>query len=73
MVKNKKKIKFLLFFPNSSYYSFYRIHCFDGVAAVLFVAALSGYDCCLVEDKYSVSVVHLCLTIDYSLEQVSLV
>lgn len=32
-----------------------RIHCFDNVAAVLFVAALSGYDCCLVEDKYSVS------------------
>ncbi|KAI9349984.1 guanine nucleotide binding protein, alpha subunit [Pilaira anomala] len=29
------------------------IHCFDNVAAVLFVAALSGYDCCLVEDKYS--------------------
>lgn len=34
---------------------FLRIHCFDNVAAVLFVAALSGYDCCLVEDKYSVS------------------
>ena len=32
-----------------------RIHCFDNVAAILFVAALSGYDCCLVEDKYSVS------------------
>ncbi|KAI8636996.1 guanine nucleotide binding protein, alpha subunit [Parasitella parasitica] len=29
------------------------MHCFDNVAAVLFVAALSGYDCCLVEDKYS--------------------
>ncbi|KAK4508942.1 uncharacterized protein ATC70_013215 [Mucor velutinosus] len=29
------------------------IHCFDNVAAVLFVAALSGYDCCLVEDRYS--------------------
>ncbi|KAI8075830.1 guanine nucleotide binding protein, alpha subunit [Gilbertella persicaria] len=29
------------------------IHCFDNVAAILFVAALSGYDCCLVEDKYS--------------------
>lgn len=29
------------------------IHCFDNVAAILFVAALSGYDCCLVEDQYS--------------------
>ncbi|RCH89300.1 hypothetical protein CU097_000329, partial [Rhizopus azygosporus] len=29
------------------------IHCFDNVAAILFVVALSGYDCCLVEDKYS--------------------
>ncbi|KAI8991299.1 guanine nucleotide-binding protein alpha-2 subunit [Mycotypha africana] len=29
------------------------IHCFDNVSAVLFVAALSGYDSCLVEDRYS--------------------
>ncbi|KAI8978150.1 guanine nucleotide binding protein, alpha subunit [Pilobolus umbonatus] len=29
------------------------IHCFDNVTAVLFVVALNGYDCCLVEDKYS--------------------
>ncbi|KAG1191085.1 hypothetical protein G6F36_002607 [Rhizopus arrhizus] len=29
------------------------IHCFDNVAAILFVVALSGYDSCLVEDKYS--------------------
>lgn len=31
------------------------IHCFEGVTAVLFIVALSGYDCCLVEDKDSVS------------------
>ncbi|KAK0553602.1 Guanine nucleotide-binding protein alpha-2 subunit [Tilletia horrida] len=29
------------------------IHCFEGVTAVLFLVALSGYDCCLVEDKDS--------------------
>ncbi|KAF9080440.1 hypothetical protein BGX23_002157 [Mortierella sp. AD031] len=27
------------------------IHCFEGVTAVLFMAAISGYDQCLVEDK----------------------
>ncbi|KAG0050502.1 hypothetical protein BGZ83_004699 [Gryganskiella cystojenkinii] len=27
------------------------IHCFEGVTAVLFLAAISGYDQCLVEDK----------------------
>lgn len=31
------------------------IHCFEGVTAVLFLVALSGYDSCLVEDKDSVS------------------
>ncbi|KAI9311479.1 guanine nucleotide binding protein, alpha subunit [Dichotomocladium elegans] len=29
------------------------IHCFDNVASVLFVVAVSGYDCCLVEDHDS--------------------
>ncbi|KAF9910317.1 hypothetical protein EC991_006816 [Linnemannia zychae] len=27
------------------------IHCFEGVTAVLFMAAISGYDQCLIEDK----------------------
>lgn len=31
------------------------IHCFENVASVLFVVAVSGYDCCLVEDRDSVS------------------
>lgn len=31
------------------------IHCFEGVTAVLFMAAISGYDQCLVEDKDAVS------------------
>lgn len=35
----------------------YRIHCFEGVTAVLFTVAISGYDACLVEDKDSVSFV----------------
>jgi len=30
------------------------IHCFEGVTAVLFLAAISGYDQCLVEDKDAV-------------------
>ncbi|GAB5588845.1 hypothetical protein Unana1_03745 [Umbelopsis nana] len=29
------------------------IHCFEGVTAVLFTVAISGYDACLVEDKDS--------------------
>ncbi|KAF9430935.1 hypothetical protein BGZ76_000647 [Entomortierella beljakovae] len=29
------------------------IHCFEGVTAVLFIVAISGYDQCLVEDKDS--------------------
>ncbi|KAJ8655346.1 hypothetical protein O0I10_009035 [Lichtheimia ornata] len=29
------------------------IHCFENVASVLFVVAVSGYDCCLVEDRDS--------------------
>ncbi|KAH8918590.1 guanine nucleotide binding protein, alpha [Atractiella rhizophila] len=29
------------------------IHCFDGVTAILFVVAISGYDQCLIEDKDS--------------------
>ncbi|CAO3591793.1 unnamed protein product [Absidia cylindrospora] len=29
------------------------IHCFENVASVLFVVAISGYDCCLAEDKDS--------------------
>ena len=29
------------------------IHCFENVTAVLFLVALSGYDCCLAEDKDS--------------------
>jgi hypothetical protein len=33
----------------------HRIHCFEGVTAVLFTVAISGYDACLVEDKDSVS------------------
>lgn len=32
------------------------IHCFENVASILFVVAVSGYDCCLVEDRDSVSV-----------------
>ena len=31
------------------------VHCFEGVQCLLFVAALSGYDQCLVEDKAAVS------------------
>ena len=30
------------------------IHCFEGVHCLMFVAALSGYDQCLVEDKTAV-------------------
>lgn len=33
------------------------VHCFEGVHCLLFVAALSGYDQCLVEDKTAVSLV----------------
>ena len=32
------------------------VHCFEGVHCLLFVAALSGYDQCLVEDKTAVSI-----------------
>lgn len=32
------------------------VHCFEGVHCLLFVAALSGYDQCLVEDKTAVRV-----------------
>lgn len=32
------------------------VHCFEGVHCLMFVAALSGYDQCLVEDKTAVSV-----------------
>ena len=35
------------------------VHCFEGVHCLLFVAALSGYDQCLVEDKTSVSFLSL--------------
>ena len=31
------------------------IHCIEGVTAVLFLVAISGYDQCLVEDKDAVS------------------
>lgn len=31
------------------------IHCFEGVQTLLFLAALSGYDQCLVEDQTAVS------------------
>lgn len=31
------------------------VHCFEGVHCLLFVAAMSGYDQCLVEDKTAVS------------------
>lgn len=31
------------------------VHCFEGVHCLMFVAALSGYDQCLVEDKTAVS------------------
>ena len=34
------------------------IHCFEGVHCLMFVAALSGYDQCLVEDKTAVCRVH---------------
>ena len=34
------------------------IHCFEGVHCLMFVAALSGYDQCLVEDKTAVRSVH---------------
>lgn len=33
----------------------FRIHCFEGVTAIMFIVAISGYDACLVEDKDSVS------------------
>ncbi len=32
------------------------VHCFEGVHCLMFVAALSGYDQCLVEDKTAVSI-----------------
>lgn len=32
------------------------IHCFEGVNALLFLVAISGYDQCLAEDKDGVSV-----------------
>ena len=32
------------------------VHCFEGVHCLMFVAALSGYDQCLVEDKTAVCV-----------------
>ena len=35
------------------------VHCFEGVHCLLFVAALSGYDQCLVEDKTAVSRVRI--------------
>ena len=36
------------------------VHCFEGVHCLMFVAALSGYDQCLVEDKTAVcSISHL--------------
>lgn len=31
------------------------VHCFEGVHCLMFIAALSGYDQCLVEDKTAVS------------------
>jgi guanine nucleotide-binding protein subunit alpha, other len=31
------------------------IHCFEGVNALLFLVAISGYDQCLAEDKDGVS------------------
>ena len=31
------------------------IHCFENVTCLLFLAAISGYDQCLVEDKDAVS------------------
>lgn len=35
------------------------VHCFEGVHCLMFVAALSGYDQCLVEDKTAVWVIRL--------------
>ncbi len=35
------------------------VHCFEGVHCLMFVAALSGYDQCLVEDKTAVCVLPL--------------
>ncbi len=32
------------------------VHCFEGVHCLMFVAALSGYDQCLVEDKTAVGI-----------------
>jgi hypothetical protein len=32
------------------------IHCFENVTALLFLAAISGYDQCLVEDKDAVCI-----------------
>ena len=40
------------------------VHCFEGVHCLMFVAALSGYDQCLVEDKTAVCAL---LRIIYSL------
>ena len=35
------------------------VHCFEGVHCLMFVAALSGYDQCLVEDKTAVCISRL--------------
>ena len=35
------------------------VHCFEGVHCLMFVAALSGYDQCLVEDKTAVCLCHM--------------
>ena len=37
------------------------VHCFEGVHCLMFVAALSGYDQCLVEDKTAVRPLSLVL------------
>ena len=41
------------------------VHCFEGVHCLMFVAALSGYDQCLVEDKTAVSP----LLVTYNVEE----
>ena len=43
------------------------VHCFEGVHCLMFVAALSGYDQCLVEDKTAVCAHLRCINSTYSI------
>ena len=43
------------------------VHCFEGVHCLMFVAALSGYDQCLVEDKTAVRTDLRCISSTYNI------